>query len=54
MKVGDLVWVDHQPSSFKGAAIIVSVESQAFYHIMLDGKKILMHGDFIRVLNEGR
>ena len=53
MKAGDLVWVDHQPSSFKGAAIIVSVEKQGFYHVMLDGKKILMHGDFIRVLNEG-
>ena len=54
MNVGDLVWVDHQPSSFKGAAIIVSVERQEFYHVLLDGKKILMHGDFIRVLNEGR
>ena len=54
MKIGDLVWVDHQPSKFKGAAIIVSVEMQEFYHVMLDGKKILMHGDFIRVINEGR
>jgi hypothetical protein len=54
MNVGDLVWVDHSPSSFKGAAIIVSVECLAFYRVMLDGKKILMHGDFMRILNEGR
>ena len=54
MKVGDLVQVDHSPSSLKGAAIIVSVERQEFYHVMLDGKKILMHADFIRVLNESR
>ena len=53
MQVGDLVKSKGDPSSFKGAAIIVSVEKQGFYHVMLDGKKIFMHGDFIRVLNEG-
>ena len=56
MQVGDLVWIARLEADDRmvGSAVIVKNEGRGFYKILLQGRTLLMHADYMEVVNEGR
>jgi hypothetical protein len=53
VKAGDLVKVS-ECRALNGIAIILCQRGFDFFDILIDGQKILMSRDFMRVINESR
>ncbi len=56
MQVGDLVWIARLEAEDRmvGSAVIVKNEGRGFYKILLQGRTLLMHADYMEVVNESR
>ena len=51
MKAGDLVRIS-ECRALNGIAVIISQRGFDFFDILIDGQKVLMSRDFMRVINE--
>ena len=51
MKVGDLIWINRNPAT-KGIAIIIEVLEFDFYHVLFNASRMMMHSDFIELVDD--